>query len=142
MTGVRRILFASDFSKQSGRAFATAVKMARTNRATLTVLHVIQPPVPISLDEYVGPGTWRELDQKTRRWTKRKLDALTLKAGKHGVSAEGLTVDGSPLSRSCAWPGQSDSTWSSSVHTDEPGWRSSSSGALPAGWSPRRAALS
>ncbi len=63
MTGVRRILFASDFSKRSGKAFATAVKMAGTNRAALTVLHVIPSPEPISLDEYVGPGTWREFDQ-------------------------------------------------------------------------------
>ena len=40
MAGLRRILFASDFSKGSGKAFAAALKMAKTNRATLTVLHV------------------------------------------------------------------------------------------------------
>ena len=96
MAGLRRILFASDFSKESGKAFATAVKMAKTNRATLTVLHVIAPLMPVSLDQYVGPETWRELDQETRRWTKRKLDALTGKASKSGVKAVGLTVDGSP----------------------------------------------
>jgi nucleotide-binding universal stress UspA family protein len=96
MAGLRRILFASDFSKGSGKAFAAAVEMAKTNRATLTVLHVIVPPVPLSPDQYVGPETWRELDQETRRWAKRKLDALTGKASKSGVRAAGLAVDGSP----------------------------------------------
>jgi universal stress protein A len=96
MAGIRRILFASDFSRESGKAFATAVKMAKANRATLTVLHVIAPLVPVSLDQYVGPETWRELDQETRAWTKRKLDALTGKATSGGVKAVGLTVDGSP----------------------------------------------
>ena len=33
---------------------------------------------------------------ETRRWTKRKLDALTAKAGKSGVKIVGLTADGSP----------------------------------------------
>ena len=96
MAGLRRILFASDFSKASGKAFTTALDVAKTNRATLTVLHVIAPLVPVSPDQYVGPETWRELDQETRRWTKRKLDALTAKARKSRVKVIGLTADGSP----------------------------------------------
>ncbi len=96
MAGLRRILFASDFSKASGKAFATALTMAKTNRATLTVLHVIAPLVPVSPDQYVGPETWRELDEEARRWTARNLAALTAKAKKSGVKVVGLTADGSP----------------------------------------------
>jgi nucleotide-binding universal stress UspA family protein len=96
MPALRRILFASDFSKASGKAFATALMMAKTNKATLTVLHVIAPLVPVSPDHYVGPETWRELDQETRRWTTRRLAALTEKAKKSGVKVVGLTADGSP----------------------------------------------
>ena len=96
MAGLRRVLFASDFSRESGKAFAAALRMAKTNRATLTVLHVIAPLMPVTLDQYVGPQTWRELDQETRRWTKRKLDALIGKATESGVKVVGLTVDGSP----------------------------------------------
>ena len=96
MAGLRRILFASDFSKESGKAFAAALKMAKTNRATLTVLHVIAPLMPVAPDQYVGPETWRELDRETRRWTAQRLAALTAKAKKGGVKAVGLTVDGSP----------------------------------------------
>jgi len=96
MAGLRRVLFASDFSRESGKAFAAALRMAKTNRATLTVLHVIAPLMPVTPDQYVGPETWRELDQETRRWTKRKLDALIGKATKGGVKVVGLAVDGSP----------------------------------------------
>ena len=67
MTGFRRVLFASDFSKESGKAFAAALKMAKTNRATLTVLHVIAPLMPVAPDQYIGPDTWRELDLDTRQ---------------------------------------------------------------------------
>ncbi len=96
MASLRRILFASDFSKASEKAFAIALSMAKTNKATLTVLHVIAPLVPVSPDQYVGPETWRELDDETRRWTARKLAALTAKARQRGVKVVGLTADGSP----------------------------------------------
>jgi universal stress protein A len=96
MAGLRRILFASDFSKASGKAFATALTMAKNNRATLTVLNVIAPMAPVSPDQYVGPETWQELDRETRQWTKRKLTALTARARKRGVRVVGLTADGSP----------------------------------------------
>jgi universal stress protein A len=96
MAGLRRVLFASDFSKASGKAFAAALRTAKTNRATLTVLHVIAPLVPVTPDQFAGPETWRELDQETRRWTARNLAILTAKAKKCGVKAVGLTADGSP----------------------------------------------
>ena len=96
MAGLRRILFASDFSKASGKAFATSLMLAKTTRATLTILHVIAPLVPVSPDQYVGPETWRELDEETRKWTRRKLAALTARAGKAGVKVATITADGSP----------------------------------------------
>jgi len=95
MTRLRRILFASDFSKASGKAFATAVMMARTSRASLMVLHVIAPLAPVSPDQYIGPDTWKEVDREARRWTSRKLAGIIAKAGKQGVKAVGLTADGS-----------------------------------------------
>jgi nucleotide-binding universal stress UspA family protein len=59
---MRNILVASDFSKASRRAFATAIKTAKDNRATLTVVHVLAPFTPIGPDQYIGPDTWEELD--------------------------------------------------------------------------------
>jgi nucleotide-binding universal stress UspA family protein len=58
MAAVRRILFASDFSKASRKAFTTAVAMAKANRASLTIVHVIVPFMPIVPEQYVGGQTW------------------------------------------------------------------------------------
>jgi universal stress protein A len=96
MGRLRRILLASDFSKASRKAFAVAVMMAKQNRTSLTVLHVIAPMAPIAPDQYIGPETWRELDVEARRWARQKVAALTAKARKSGVRAEGLVADGSP----------------------------------------------
>jgi nucleotide-binding universal stress UspA family protein len=96
MAAMRRILFASDFSKASGKAFATAVTMAKSNRATLTVLHVLAPMTPISADQYVPPETWRQIEAEARRWTTRKLAELTLKARKAGVRVAVQLADGNP----------------------------------------------
>ena len=52
MSTMRRILFASDFSKASRKALTTAMAMARANRATLTVLHVIVPFIPIVPEQH------------------------------------------------------------------------------------------
>jgi nucleotide-binding universal stress UspA family protein len=93
---LRRILFASDFSKASGKAFVTAVALAKSNRATLTVLHVLAPLTPVSPDQYIGPETWQQLEAEARRWTTRKLGELTLKARKAGVRVSTLVADGNP----------------------------------------------
>ena len=43
MTGMRRIIHATDFSPSSRKALATALMLAKTNRAALTLIHVIAP---------------------------------------------------------------------------------------------------
>ena len=109
---MRRMLFASDFSAASRKAFAVAVKMAKVNRGTLTIVHVFAPFVPVAGDQYVGPETWEQIDVQARLWARRQLVALIAKAKKAGVRAVGLTVDG----------------------TGERDWRSSFSAASPAAW--------
>jgi nucleotide-binding universal stress UspA family protein len=91
---MRRILFATDFSKASRKAFAAALTMAKRNRAALTIVHVLAPLVPITPDQYIGPETWREVDAQARRWAARELSALVRRARKAGVRAVGLAVDG------------------------------------------------
>jgi nucleotide-binding universal stress UspA family protein len=58
MPAVRRILFATDFSKASRKAFTTAVEMAKANGALLTIAHVIVPFTPIVPEQYMGGQTW------------------------------------------------------------------------------------
>jgi nucleotide-binding universal stress UspA family protein len=93
---MRRILFASDFSKASRKAFAAAVKTAKRTHAILSIVHVFTPFVPFGPDQYVGPETWEELDTQARKWAMRQLAALAERARSAGVRARVLLVDGMP----------------------------------------------
>jgi len=93
---MRRILFATDFSKASRRAFATAVKTAKSSGASLSILHVLAPFVPIAPDQYIGPETWEEIDEQSRRWATKHLNALAGKAKAAGVRAKTVLVEGQP----------------------------------------------
>jgi nucleotide-binding universal stress UspA family protein len=96
MARIRRILFASDFSTASRKAFTTAVAMAKTNRATLTILHVIVPFTPIVPEQYINTQTWDRIDREARGWSRRQLDRLTDNARKAGIRAAGLLLEGDP----------------------------------------------
>jgi nucleotide-binding universal stress UspA family protein len=93
---MRRILLAADFSKASRRAVATAVQLAKRDRATLTILHVLAPIVPVSADQYAAFAQWDEIEKQSRVWAQRQLDKLTGAAKKAGVRAVGILADGSP----------------------------------------------
>ena len=96
MSRMRRILFASDFSKASGKAFTTAMTMAKANQATLTILHVIVPFVPIVPEQYINTVTWEQIDRQARRWSQRQLVKLVDRAKKAGIRAVGLLLEGDP----------------------------------------------
>jgi nucleotide-binding universal stress UspA family protein len=89
-------LFASDFSKAAGKAFTTAIALAKANGSSLTILHVIRPFTPIMPEQYIGTQTWEEIDLQGRQWAKKELARLAAKAKKAGVRATGLLVDGDP----------------------------------------------
>jgi nucleotide-binding universal stress UspA family protein len=93
---MRRILFASDFSKASRRAFATAVKTAKSSGAALSIVHVLAPFIPIAPDQYIGPDTWEEIDQQSRKWATRHLNALAARARAAGVRTKVFLVEGHP----------------------------------------------
>jgi nucleotide-binding universal stress UspA family protein len=93
---MRRILFASDFSRASRKAFATAVKTAKSSHAALTIVHVVVPYMPMAADQYVGPETWQEINEQSRRWARRHLDALAAKARTAGVRAKVVLAEGPP----------------------------------------------
>jgi nucleotide-binding universal stress UspA family protein len=99
MAAVRRILFASDFSKASRKAFTTAVAMAKANRASLTIVHVIVPFAPIVPEQYVDGQTWELIDREARRWSQQRLRALINRAKMAGVRASGLMLEGDPAAQ-------------------------------------------
>jgi nucleotide-binding universal stress UspA family protein len=91
---MRRIVVASDFSKASRKAFATAVAWAKRNGAALTIVHVTTPFLPFMPDQYVSPDTLKRLDEQSHRWIKQRLSKLIDTAKRAGVRATGVTADG------------------------------------------------
>ena len=96
MARMRRILFASDFSKSSTRAFATAIALAKAAHADMTILHVLVPFTPLVPEQYIGGTTLDKLNADARRWAQEQVAKLTAKAKKGGVRASGLTTTGDP----------------------------------------------
>jgi len=96
MQRIRRILYASDFSKASGRAFTTALTLARSNNAVLTILHVNVPIMPLVPEQVIQSDTWEQLDTEARRWSRRRLARLLKRAKTGGARANTLLMNGDP----------------------------------------------
>ncbi len=98
MTRIRRILFATDFSKASAKALATAIALAKANGATLTILHVIAPYIPMMPEQSIGiqAWEWEQIDVQGRQWAKGELAKLAAKAKKAGIRSVERLVDGEP----------------------------------------------
>jgi nucleotide-binding universal stress UspA family protein len=96
MVRIRRILMATDFSKASKKAFTTAVALAETNRASLTLFHAIALFTPLMPGQYIGPQTWEQIDVQGRKWAERELTKLVEHAKKAGVRGQRLVAVGEP----------------------------------------------
>jgi nucleotide-binding universal stress UspA family protein len=100
MPRVRRILYASDFSRASSAAFGCAVEMAKTNRAELLLLHVLEPVAVIPAGGggisggYISPKVYEQLESATRAAAQKQLGALVAKARKAGVKASRVLLEG------------------------------------------------
>jgi nucleotide-binding universal stress UspA family protein len=90
------VLFATDFSRASAKAFDVAVRLAKANRGALAILHVIVPFTPMMPEPYIGTQTWAEIDREGRERTKRELAKLTKKAARAGIRATALVAEGEP----------------------------------------------
>ena len=91
---MRRILLASDFSKASRRALTEALRLAKRNRATLTITHVITPVIPATPDQYIAFDELERVQAQARTWAQRELGKLTAAARKAGVRAAGVLAEG------------------------------------------------
>ena len=96
MARMRRILFASDLSKASAKAFATTVTLAKASHAEVMILHVLVPLTPLVPEQYIGGTTLDQLNTSARRWSQQQLAKLTAKAKSAGVRVSGLTMTGDP----------------------------------------------
>jgi nucleotide-binding universal stress UspA family protein len=96
MSASRTILYPTDFSNASRRAFATAMTLAKTMRATLTILHVIVPIVPLVPEQFLDTATWARIDRKAREWGYARLGRLAARARKRGLRVTTVLCEGDP----------------------------------------------
>lgn len=94
MARIRRILFASDFSQASAKAFGTVASLAKATGARVTILHVVVPYVPAMPDQFIDGETLDQLNTQARRWADRQLARLTKRAAKAGIQAASLRAEG------------------------------------------------
>jgi universal stress protein E len=93
MRRTRNILFATDFSSASRRAFRRAVALAAESRATLWIGHVV-PAIPGSVSGGLLPRVYREMDDFLRGGAQKRLHALVKTASGAGARARPLLLEG------------------------------------------------
>src|SRR3972149_11461172 len=86
MAVITRILYPTDLSEHAAAALAPAATLARTFRAEVVLLHVIEP-LPLLSDSYFPPAAWEAYAEETRAEAMARLDLLARQ-----LKAEGVTV--------------------------------------------------
>jgi nucleotide-binding universal stress UspA family protein len=93
MKRIQKVLYATDFSAASRRALDTALTLAKSQRAKLTVLNVLTPIIVVP-EQYLDAVTLDRLQQQTRQWSTRQLTSLAMRARKAGVKTSVLLREG------------------------------------------------
>ena len=95
MKRIRKILYATDYSKASRRALDEAVNLARQNRAELLVIHVLEPLPYAAGEEFGGAELYLKLEDATRREAQASMDKLLRRLRRSNVKAKSLLLRGS-----------------------------------------------
>jgi universal stress protein A len=97
MKRIRRVLYATDFSAASRRAFTTAVAIAKSAGARLTIVNVLTPVLPAVPQQFIDAVVLDQLEKQTQRWCARELDKLAAKARVSGIKATTALPSGDPV---------------------------------------------
>ena len=92
MARMRRIVHPTDFSPASAPAFRKALELAKENRASLSILHVL-PTLPMLPDAYIAATAYEEMLGAHRRQADQKMQKVVKRAQAAGVKASGTVVD-------------------------------------------------
>ena len=96
MAGIKKILYATDYSKASDRALEEAVKLAKQNNAELLVVHVIEPASFVAGEEEFGGGEiYAKLEDLANQEARASMTKLIERLKKTKVKAQGLLFKGS-----------------------------------------------
>ena len=90
------ILHPSGFSRASRPAFRQAVAMAKTKRAQLLILHVVELSAALPGGGSVPAVVYRDLQQWVQSVAQKRLNRVVGQARGLGVRANGLLQDGIP----------------------------------------------
>jgi nucleotide-binding universal stress UspA family protein len=97
MKRIRRLLYATDFSAASRRAFTTAVTIAKSAGARMTIVHVIAPVMPAVPQQYLDAVTLDQLEKRAQQWSTRELNKLAARARVAGIRATTALRIGDPV---------------------------------------------
>jgi nucleotide-binding universal stress UspA family protein len=97
VTRVRRVLYATDFSAASRRALTTALTIAKSAGAKLTIVHVMAPVMPTVPQQYIDAVTLDQLEKRAREWSRRQLKKLADTAKRAGLRAATELRHGDPV---------------------------------------------
>jgi universal stress protein A len=95
MATIKRILFATDFSKASARALEEAVKLAKQNQAEVLVTHVIEPAPYVAGEEFASGEIYAKLEEVAKREAQASLAKLMQQLKRAKVKAQSLLLRGS-----------------------------------------------
>jgi nucleotide-binding universal stress UspA family protein len=96
---MKKILHPSDFSSASRPAFKKALALAKKDRATLDVLHVMTPISPMPGSVYASPGTYDAWAAAMTESARASMERLLKQARAAGVNATSAIVMGAPADR-------------------------------------------
>ncbi len=95
MKSIKKILYATDYSKASARAFDEAVKLAKQNRAELLVVHVVEPTPYVAGEEFGSAQIYAKLEDAAKRAAQSSMAKLMQRLKKLRVKAQSLLLRGS-----------------------------------------------
>lgn len=95
----KRILHPSDFSPASRPAFKKAIELAKKDRATLEVVHVMAPITPMPGSVWASPRTYDAWMAAATGSARKSLERLLKQARAAGVRATSTIVMGMPADR-------------------------------------------
>ncbi len=95
MGSFERIVFATDFSEASGRAFDQAVRLAKEFGSALTIVHVCQV-WPIASLAYSPASAYEEYEKALRTAAEGRLEELVAAARARGADAHPALAVGFP----------------------------------------------
>lgn len=94
MKRIRRILYATDYSKASERALQEAIDLAKQNNAELLVVHVIEPVPYVAGGDYGGAELYIRLEESAKRNAQTSMQKLMQRLSRLKVKAKSLLVKG------------------------------------------------